>query len=68
MSDSQRSTTRRVPISEERDVYMRDLAECRWNMTDCRAFRHGGCIALIDTKFNRPCPFYKRRDSVAKKG
>ena len=42
--------------------YNNTSAPCSRNAPDCKAYRHGGCIALSDTKFNRPCPFYKRKE------
>lgn len=57
-------TAKRIPV-DDGTVMQHDLAECRWKMKDCRAYRNGGCLALSDTKFTRPCPFYKakRRDN-----
>lgn len=34
---------------------------CVEKKTDCFAYHDGKCVALSDTKFNRPCPFYKTR-------
>ena len=39
---------------------------CREQRESCAAFRKGNCIALSDTKFKRPCPFYYPRNVKSK--
>lgn len=34
---------------------------CREAKSDCIAYRCGICIALQETTFKRPCPFFKSR-------
>ena len=34
---------------------------CREAKSDCVSYRNGVCIALRDTDFKRPCPFFKSR-------
>ena len=33
-------------------------APCLQRKTDCASNMKGICIALADTRFNKPCPFY----------
>lgn len=34
---------------------------CREAKSDCIAYSNGLCIALQETDFKRPCPFFKSR-------
>lgn len=34
---------------------------CREAKSDCIAYSNGICIALQETDFKRPCPFFKSR-------
>ena len=34
---------------------------CREAKSDCTAYYNGRCVALQDTDFKRPCPFFKSR-------
>lgn len=34
---------------------------CREAKSDCIAYSNGVCIALQETNFKRPCPFFKSR-------
>lgn len=38
-------------------------ALCRQKRTDCNRYipETGGCSALQDTNFDKPCPFYRRK-------
>lgn len=40
---------------------MREDVLCKQKLSDCCANKGGYCIALTDTEFNRPCPFYKKK-------
>lgn len=35
---------------------------CSQKRTDCKCFSNGRCMILTDTKFDRDCPFYKRKE------
>ena len=39
---------------------------CSQHRFDCFACEMGRCVALIDTKFDKPCPFYKPLPQAAK--
>lgn len=43
---------------------MSRLQVCRQNKIDCFAYCKGGCKALGDTRFDYPCPFYKKEDEI----
>ena len=37
---------------------------CRDYFPDCFAYSNGHCMALNDTRFDKPCPFYKKATEV----
>lgn len=39
---------------------------CEGNRSDCFAFCDGKCAVLNDTRFGRPCPFYKTKKQCEK--
>jgi transcriptional regulator with XRE-family HTH domain len=39
---------------------------CKQNRRNCCANKGGQCVALRDTTFNRPCPFYLSKEDHAK--
>lgn len=44
------------------------LKPCSRKEKDCHSItRSGKCCLLQDTKFKRPCPFYKPEDAIEKK-
>ena len=35
------------------------MVKCEQKRTDCNNYTiHGRCMALVDTRFSKPCPFY----------
>ena len=44
-------------------------ALCRQKRTDCNRYipETGGCAALQDTNFNKPCPFYRKKTETGEK-
>jgi len=34
---------------------------CKQALTDCKSNKGGFCIALNNTDFKRPCPFYEKK-------
>lgn len=49
--------------TDEGTVIHREFCYCEQNLDMCKANRKGKCIALDDTHFNRPCPFFKHKNS-----
>lgn len=41
-----------------------DKAEpiCVQDRRDCNRYNEGYCALLTDTRFNKPCPFYKKEE------
>ena len=40
---------------------------CLQDRKDCNRNKDGFCVLLRDTKFNKPCPFYKKAEKGEKK-
>lgn len=36
---------------------------CKQKRRDCNRNDGGVCVVLQDTSFNKPCPFYKKREA-----
>lgn len=45
---------------------MAKLIVCSQKRVDCVMNKSGKCLALTDTTFNRPCPFYKNIRMLSK--
>lgn len=43
---------------------MSRLQVCRQKKYDCFAYCNGACKALGDTRFEYPCPFYKKEEEI----
>lgn len=39
---------------------------CLQGQKDCKRYNKGFCTILTDTKFNKPCPFYKKKEDGKK--
>lgn len=39
-----------------------DIPICEQKRNDCNRNHDGKCVLLSDTHFNKPCPFYKKRE------
>lgn len=45
------------------NVSVEILEPCRQNKKACFAYKNSGCTCLIDTRFDKPCPFYKKKQA-----
>lgn len=48
-----------VTLADGTKVMRNTRPPCEWET--CKGNKNGACMILTDTKFTRPCPFYKRR-------
>lgn len=39
---------------------------CEQKRSDCNRYHDGYCALLCDTHFNKPCPFYKKKEAGEK--
>lgn len=48
-----------VTLADGTKVMRNTRPPCEWET--CKGNKNGACMILTDTKFTRPCPFFKRK-------
>ena len=43
-------------------AYNGEKQVCKQERSDCNLYNDGFCALLRDTDFNKPCPFYKKKE------
>ena len=60
--EDRRQGVREMGRRERLMMYNTGEPMCSQRRTDCKSFSNGRCMILTDTKFDRDCPFYKRKE------